>query len=77
MHEALVMSTPLPLDRRDPDAMCITEEGWSAYRRAQRLPTSATCRRRGATNGPAGVRPLSTTIFDIGDGLVIRAPDAI
>jgi hypothetical protein len=72
-----VMSTPLPIDN-DPTSfyytqqmrMCIAEEGWSAF-----PPGANDC----PTTPPPPLAPLacvlySTTIFDIGDGTVIRAP---
>ena len=70
-----VMSTPLPLDLSgNLMRMCIAEEGWSAYPPGtNNCPTAATP----SPAVPVPTAPLacvlySTTIFDLGDGVVSR-----
>ena len=67
-----VMSTPLPLDLSgNAMRMCIAEEGWSAYPPAnQNRPTPATA--PAVSTEPRAWSFTPTTIFDLGDGAVIR-----
>jgi hypothetical protein len=74
-----VMSTPLPLDGDQIQMrMCIASEAWETVAPgANDCPTTATVAPNPAV--PVPTAPLacvlySTTIFDIGDGFVIRAP---
>jgi len=70
---ASVMSNPLPLDGTGIQMrMCIAEEGWSAFSPGN--PGAADCPTAGvgAPTAPLACVLYSTTVYDIGDGFMIR-----